>query len=206
MKKWLVMLTLSAGLAAAATAAGEEKKGKWPCDQVYTEKLSLATIWQGEELGDRLQTWWEDDATLEEVTVLLNPVLDEKAINEEVTRFAASQPANIRKERLLKLFAGLYSQTVAKRTEQLHSILRFSARQDQLTEAISERANRIREMRKAETPLDDPDYVALQTEMDWYGRIFDERLVLTEYICEEPVLLTQRLGYASRAISSALSN
>ena len=200
----LVSVPLRADITPRADVAKSE--GKWPCDQVYTEKLSISTVWQGGELGDRLKTWWEDDAVIEEVSVLLNPILDEEAIGEEVTRFAAAQPQAERKEKLLRLFAGLYSRTVEKRVGQLRSILRFAARQEQLTEAISAQADELREMRRVETPMDDPNYTALQTELDWYARIFDERLNLTEYICEEPVLLTQRLGFASRAIGKALAN
>lgn len=203
MKKliWIILLAASWNSAYAA-----ESEGKWPCDQVYTEKLSLSTIWQGGELGERVKTWWEDEAAIDEVNVLLNPLLDEAAVTAEVNKFAAAQPTSERRERLLNLFAGLYDRTVDKRLGQLESILRFAARQDQLVAAISERSSRLREMRKAETVLDDPNYVALQTELDWYVRIFDERLGLTEYICEVPILLVQRLGFASRAIAEALKN
>jgi len=186
-------------------ANNDENKNSWPCTQVYTENISIGTIWQGEKLGERLKTWWEDDAVIEGVKALSNPTLDEKRMGEEVQKFAAAQSSSdSKKERLLNLFAGLYTSAMEKRSNQLVSILRFSARQDQLTASISDRSNRLRELRKQEVAMDNEQYVALQTELDWYGRIFDERLNLTEYICEEPVLLVQRLGFASRAIQAEL--
>ena len=191
-------------LAGESTTAEQAKKGKWPCDQVYTENIPLGTIWQGEKLGDRLKTWWEDDTTVEGVTALANPTFDEKQITEQVKKFAAAQPKDLKKERLLNLFAGLYTRSMERRMSQQESILRFSARQDQLTEAISDRSNRLRELRKQEVALDNAEYVDIQTELDWYARIFDERLNLNEYICEVPILLVQRLGFASRAIQAEL--
>ena len=42
------------------------------------------------------------------------------------------------------------------------------------------------------------------SKLKWNTRVFDQRTRLTEYICEEPVFNTQRLGYQSRKIMSYL--
>ena len=48
----------------------------------------------------------------------------------------------------------------------------------------------------------DKKFVAATNQLKWNTRVFDQRARLTEYICEEPVFNTQRLGYQSRKIYS----
>ena len=44
------------------------------------------------------------------------------------------------------------------------------------------------------------------SQLEWNTRVFDQRTRLTEYICEEPVFNTQRLGYQARKILIILNN
>ena len=52
--------------------------------------------------------------------------------------------------------------------------------------------------------IKDQRYVDASSQLEWNTRVFDQRTRLTEYICEEPVFNTQRLGYQSRKIYSYL--
>ena len=56
----------------------------------------------------------------------------------------------------------------------------------------------IRKYRKAKLDEKDPKYIAATSQLEWNTRVFDQRTRLTEYICEEPVFNTQRLGYQAR--------
>ena len=50
----------------------------------------------------------------------------------------------------------------------------------------------------------DPKFAQASAQLKWNTRVFDQRTRLTEYICEEPVFNTQRLGYQARKILSYL--
>jgi hypothetical protein len=45
-----------------------------------------------------------------------------------------------------------------------------------------------------------PEYVGLSETLIWNTRIYDERNKLTDFVCEEPVLLEQRLGVQAKVI------
>ena len=50
----------------------------------------------------------------------------------------------------------------------------------------------------------DKRFLSANSQLEWNTRVFDQRTRLTEYVCEEPVFNTQRLGYQARKIMSYL--
>ena len=48
-------------------------------------------------------------------------------------------------------------------------------------------------------------YVNAESRLKWNTRVFDQRTRLTEYVCEEPVFLEQRIGYQARKIIDYLN-
>ena len=202
-----VILTFSS---IANANAPEKPPKKWPCDQVYNPKLNLTTIWQGPPIEQELKDWWKDDDVIEYVNKLADPVLEESVGEELIEEFAKKysyfglikKPEQ--KQKLINLFAGLYQKAKDRRNRQYVGIIKFVERQDSIRKAIGSSSKLIRKYRKAKLDEKDPKFVEASSQLKWNTRVFDQRTRLTEYICEEPVFNTQRLGYQARKILSYL--
>ena len=107
-----------------------------------------------------------------------------------------------RKEKLTFLFAGLYQKAKDKRNRQYEGIIKFVKDKNLLRKAIGSASKEIRKLRKQKVDQKDKKFVDASSQLKWNTRVFDQRTRLTEYICEEPVFNTQRLGYQSRKIMS----
>ena len=202
-----VILTFSTVVYANAP---EKPPKKWPCDQVYNPKLNLTAIWQGPPIEQELKDWWKDDDVIEYVNKLSDPVLEETVGVELIEEFAKKysyfglikKPEQ--KQKLTYLFAGLYQKAKDRRNRQYIGIIKFVERQESIRKAIGSSSKLIRKYRKAKLDEKDPKFVQASAQLKWNTRVFDQRTRLTEYICEEPVFNTQRLGYQSRKIISYL--
>ena len=202
-----VILTFSS---IANANAPEKPPKKWPCDQVYNPKLNLTTIWQGPPIEQELKDWWKDDDVIEYVNKLADPVLEEtvgvKLIEEFAKKYSyfglIKKPEQ--KQKLTYLFAGLYQKAKDRRNRQYIGIIKFVDRQESIRKAIGSSSKLIRKYRKAKLDEKDPKFVEASAQLKWNTRVFDQRTRLTEYICEEPVFNTQRLGYQARKILSYL--
>jgi len=202
-----VILTFST---VAFANAPEKPPKKWPCDQVYNPKLNLTAIWQGPPIEQELKDWWKDDDVIEYVNKLADPVLEEtvgiKLIEEFAKKYSyfglIKKPEQ--KQKLTYLFAGLYQKAKDRRNRQYIGIIKFVDRQESIRKAIGSSSKLIRKYRKAKLDEKDPKFVEASAQLKWNTRVFDQRTRLTEYICEEPVFNTQRLGYQARKILSYL--
>ena len=202
-----VILTFSS---IANANAPEKPPKKWPCDQVYNPKLNLTAIWQGPPIEQELKDWWKDDDVIEYVNKLADPVLEEivgvKLIEEFAKKYSyfglIKKPEQ--KQKLTYLFAGLYQKAKDRRNRQYLGIIKFVERQESIRKAIGSSSKLIRKYRKAKLDEKDPKFVEASAQLKWNTRVFDQRTRLTEYICEEPVFNTQRLGYQARKIFSYL--
>jgi len=202
-----VILTFSTEVYANAP---EKPPKKWPCDQVYNPKLNLTAIWQGPPIEQELKDWWKDDDVIEYVNKLADPVLEETVGVELIEEFAKKysyfglikKPEQ--KQKLTYLFAGLYQKAKDRRNRQYIGIIKFVERQESIRKAIGSSSKLIRKYRKAKLDEKDPKFVEASAQLKWNTRVFDQRTRLTEYICEEPVFNTQRLGYQARKILSYL--
>ena len=202
-----VILTFSS---IANANAPEKPPKKWPCDQVYNPKLNLTAIWQGPPIEQELKDWWKDDDVIEYVNKLSDPVLEESVGVELIEEFAKKysyfglikKPEQ--KQKLINLFAGLYQKAKDRRNRQYAGIIKFVERQDSIRKAIGSSSKLIRKYRKEKLDEKDPKFVEASSQLKWNTRVFDQRTRLTEYICEEPVFNTQRLGYQARKILSYL--
>jgi hypothetical protein len=183
---------------------------KWPCDQVYNPKFDLNAIWTGPTIEKHLKNWWKDDDVIEYVNLLSEPTLDEKEGTVLIEEFAKKYSyfgkikKSEQKEKLVFLFSGLYQKAKDRRRRQYVGILKFVERQEGIRKAIGEASKLLRKYRKEEIDLEDPKYLEASSQLKWNTRVFDQRTRLTQYICEEPVFNTQRLGYQARKILTYL--
>ena len=188
----------------------ETSPKKWPCDQVYNPKLNLSAIWQGPSIDQSLKDWWKNDDVIEYVNILAEPTLQEEdgtAIIEEFakkyTYFGIIKKSE-QKEKMVFLFSGLYQKAKDRRSRQYKGIIKFVERQESLRKAIGESSKLLRKYRKEKLDKKDQKFIDANAQLEWNTRVFDQRTRLTEYVCEEPVFNTQRLGYQARKILTYL--
>ena len=204
----LILFGLVILIGPKASFSLEKAPGKWPCDQVYNPKLNLTAIWQGPDIEENIKNWWKDDEVIDVAAKLSDPVLTEeegiKIIDEfakKHTHFGLISKKN-QKQKLINLFSGLYQKASDKRIRQYNGIIKFVERQDVFRKAIGSASKKLRELRKKGVDIKNPEYVKFSSQMEWNTRVFDQRTRLTEYVCEEPVYLEQRIGYQARRILS----
>lgn len=206
--KYVVGLLLLACSTNSFSNGPEATPKKWPCDQVYNPKLNIAAIWQGPKIEEKLKNWWKHDDVIEYVNMLANPVLSEKDGIELIEEFAKKYSyfglikKGEQKEKLVFLFAGLYQKAKDRRNTQYRGIVKFVEKQELIRKEIGISSKLIRSYRKKKIDQKNPKFVEANSRLEWNTRVFDQRTRLTEYICEEPVLNTQRLGYQARKILS----
>jgi len=206
----VVMAIFLAFLSNSYSASLEKHPEKWPCEQVYNPILNLNSIWQGPSIEKVLKDWWKDDIVIDYVNQLSDPILSEEDGIKIIEEFAKKHTyfglirKSEQKEKLILLFAGLYQKAKDKRNRQYMGIIKFVDRQESLRKEIGNASKSLRKFRKNKIDIKDPKYIDASSKLEWNTRVFDQRTRLTEYICEEPVFNTQRLGYQSRKILSYL--
>ncbi len=184
---------------------------KWPCDQVYNPVLDLNAIWQGPDIANYKKNWWKDDDVIDAVNKLSDPVLTEEEGIKIIEVFAKKFTyiglikKSDQRDKLVSLFAGLYEKASTKRNKQYDGIIKFVARQDVIRKSIGKASKDLRSYRKTGLDKNDKKYIDAETRLKWNTRVFDQRTRLTEYVCEEPVYLEQRLGYQARKIVEYLN-
>ena len=192
------------------SASKDKPPKKWPCDQVYNPQLNLSTIWQGPSIDSALKDWWKHDDVIEYVNTLSDPTLNEEVGKQLINEFAKKYTyAGLikkaeQKEKLIFLFAGLYQKAKDRRSRQYKGIIKFVERQEDLRKAIGSSSKLIRKFRKEKLDQKSNQFKDAASQLEWNTKVFDQRTKLTEYICEEPVFNTQRLGYQSREILSLI--
>ena len=206
--KYVVGLLLLACSTSSFSNAPEAPPKKWPCDQVYNPKLNITAIWQGPEIDEKLKNWWKHDDVIEYVNMLSDPVLSEKEGIKLIEEFAKKYSyfglikKGEQKEKLVFLFAGLYQKANDRRNRQYRGIIKFVEKQELIRKEIGISSKLIRSYRKKKIDQKNQKFIEANSRLEWNTRVFDQRTRLTEYVCEEPVLNTQRLGYQARKILS----
>jgi hypothetical protein len=187
------------GIARAAATQDPE----WPCVQRLVPSLSVGAVWRGPPL-ESANTDWRENAT---VTALVAKVsarrtpLDEakRAIEEFVSGLGSDKNA-----RLTALFAGILETINKDRETVIRGIKKYARRQRALGEKIAREAAELEELRGGETPETDSVLQDLSEKLSWDIRIFEERERSLSAVCEQPVLLEQRLFILARQIMTHL--
>ena len=211
-KKFLVILmfTFCFNVNNLESAPPESSPKKWPCDQVYNPKLDLKAVWSGPQIDDFKKNWWKDDEVIEMVNKLSDPILSEDEGTRIIEDFAKKHSyfglikKKERNTKLINIFVGLFEKASQKRNKQYEGIIKFVERQDVIRKTIGDASKELRKYRKAGLDVKDPKFTEAEAKMKWNTRVFDQRTRLTEYVCEEPVFLEQRIGYQARKILTYL--
>lgn len=198
--------TETPGAAAPQEPATTANAGaEWPCEQPLRPELSVGAVWSGPDPQKAQDTWRDTPA----IAALVGQIAPRHTAQDEaiasIHRFAAGYDGTARTEALTGVFGGLFETLNAERNDIVRGIKRFNRRQDALAQRIEEGWKSLGEL---DTQSTDPKLMeqrlALQQQVDWDARIFDDRQRLLPAVCEQPRALEQRLFSLSRAIQEEL--
>jgi len=199
------MVLYLAMVAAPARGAGDPENPDWPCIQRKVPEISAGMVWAGPEIPADEKAWTDSPQLHALAVKLAARRLPIEEAEEEIDSFAAALGPEKDKE-LTLLFAAVLQIVNAERSEIVAGIERYARRQGTLSERIGEGIAELNTLRRKpnRSAEDDAKLKALEEQLLWDTRIFDERRQSLTYVCESPVLLEQRLFALSRHIMSHL--
>jgi hypothetical protein len=194
----LAMLPLDAGAAAS-------KDPDWPCIQVKVPHVSAGMVWAGPAIDEANRAWEAAPDVAPLVGKLAQRRLDVADAPPLIEAFAKQHAAD-KQRQLTLLFNGLLQTINQERDAIIRGIARYARQQ-------AVRADGIRTARDELTALNVKDSLtdnekarrtALEDQLNWETRIYDERAQSLTYVCDSPRILEQRLFSLSRAIQQHL--
>jgi len=198
----VMFCALTAGLLAAGDGhAAGSKDPNWPCVQRKVPEITAGVVWSGPEIQDGDISWKQAPAIAGMVKRLAQRRLVLDDARTLIDEFASGLDAD-KSQKLTSLFTGLLQTINRERREIMVGIERYAKKQH----ALAEKINKVRHdfnavLAKAELSAEDEKRRdALEEQLSWDTRIFDERQQSLIYVCESPVLLEQRLFALGRQI------
>lgn len=202
MFRFATIAAVALAIAGTAARAADPRYPDWPCTQAKVPDISLAAVWAGPPLDD-VQSKWKDDAKVSALVAKLSArktPLDEaeKSIKEFLAGSAADKTANAK-----LLFAGLFDTLNAQRSQVMSGLERVSRKQREAADKIREEAVQLQALQSA-TPRDEAKVEALNNDLIWKTRIFEDRHKVVRFVCEVPTAIDQRLFALGRVIQQEM--
>ncbi|MEM6974410.1 MAG: hypothetical protein AAF577_16595 [Pseudomonadota bacterium] len=197
----LIILTLSG--AAPAQAFNDPD---WPCQQRKVRQLSWGQMWTGPALPDSARAW-RDDETIDRLVAEITPRRTPIEVVPGLIADVAASAQKTRDERLTALFAGVFARIDQERAQIVDGISRLAKRERERSARIDAMRTDLVAMRDAAVPedFDALDAIeALEDDIAWETRIYDDRRRSFQFVCESPVLLEKRAFALARIIQGAL--
>jgi hypothetical protein len=191
------------GTEQAAPVAGT---AEWPCEQPLRGEMSIGAMWQGPDPAEAEEEWHMTPA----VVALVNEVAPRRVPQEEalasVRRFAAGYHGEERAEILTQVFVGVFETLSAERSQIVRGIKRFYRRQEAIAHRMEEGWKMLGEIDPNTTdPKLAEQRAAIQQQIDWDSRVFDDRQRLLPVVCEQPRVIEQRVFALSRELQEQLA-
>jgi hypothetical protein len=179
---------------------------EWPCEAPLRGEMSIGAMWQGPDPAGVQEDWHKAPA----VVALVNEIAPRRVPQEEavanVQRFAAGYQGEERAKILTQVFVGVFDTLSTERNQIVRGIKRFYRRQEAIARRMEEGWKMLGEIDPNTT---DPALVeqrtAIQQQIDWDSRVFDDRQRLLPVVCEQPRVIEQRVFALSRAIQEQLA-
>ena len=179
---------------------------EWPCEAPLRGEMSIGAMWQGPDPAGIQEDWRNTPA----VVALVSEIAPRRVPQEEavanVQRFAAGYQGEERAKILTEVFVGVFDTLSAERNQIVRGIKRFYRRQEAIAHRMEEGWKMLGEIDPNTT---DPTLVeqrtAIQQQIDWDSRVFDDRQRLLPVVCEQPRVIEQRVFALSRAIQEQLA-
>lgn len=186
---------------AAGAAAAEDPD--WPCVQRLMPELSPATVWGGPPVDDAAPAWRDTPAIRDLVLRIASRRTALEDGEKAVAAFARTLGGE--KDAMLTLvFAGLFTTIDQERSRLLSGIKRYARGQRRLASRIRQLTADLGAAPADGTPQSAARRRQLRERQVWDTRIFEERERSLQALCEQPVLLEQRLFILARAIMAQM--
>jgi hypothetical protein len=174
----------------------------WPCQQIKVPELSPAAVWAGPPIDDALTRWRADNEIEELVGKLAPRRMPVEDASAAIADFAKGLSADAKTDKLTLLFAGLFATLNGERTEVMAGIDRYGRKQKGLAEQIRAEQSRLSDLNSSSS---DPQQAsALNDQLVWETRVFNDRRGALSSVCEVPTLIEQRVFALGRAIEKEL--
>ena len=186
----------------SAAQAQPHQDPDWPCIQRLVPTLAAGQIWAGPPIDD-IGNRWSDDRDVAGVvsSVTSRRVSIEDAVDDAKAFAEGLEPGE--QERLTLLFAGIFQRINESRTNAITSIKRYMRSQRGMVDALSAEVSELEQLQQ--DPAADAERIAeLTGSIEINQRIFADRRRALRPLCEQPVLLEERLGALARAIMAHL--
>lgn len=201
----LAAIAMIGGWLAAMAGPVLAQESDWPCEQALRPDISLGAIWSGPDVTGSEEKWADNPAVTALVAQIAPRKMPQADAIEAIHRFAAGY-ANDRPIVLAQVFAGLFDTLNHERSDIIRGIRRFNVRQANLSKRIEEGWRNLDALDPNSTDAAVAEQrFAMQQAIDWDSRVFDDRQKLLPEICQQPVIIEQRLFALSRAIQSDLA-
>lgn len=202
MARTLAMAALSLAISATAVRAADPRYPDWPCSQAKVPEISLAAVWAGPALDDAESKWKDNSkvsALVSKLAARKTPLDEaEKLVKEFLTGSAADKTTNAK-----LLFAGLFDTLNAQRSQVMRGLERVSRKQREAADKIREETIQLQALQDA-TPRDDAKIDAMNNQLIWETRIFEDRRKVVRFVCEVPTTIDQRLFALGRVIQQEM--
>ena len=191
-------------VSAQAFAQGRPKTDPdWPCHQVKTPTLSLASVWAGPDIDLKSEAWRDDPAMAELVAKMTERRLPIEDVERAISEFKAKQGAAAN-AKLLQAFGAAFDELTQQRSQILAGLDRFGRKQRELADRIRGENQVALNAEDANKTTDGQGDEAARQRLEWDLRVFDDRRRTISYVCESPLLIEQRIGAIARAVQQTL--
>jgi hypothetical protein len=195
----LVLLLLAA---AASDAAAARDQSDWPCVQREVPQISAGMVWTGGAIDANDQSW----SSNEKVAPKVAEVTSRRKTVEEAIGSIDQFAAGLKEDRgpvLTALFTGVLQTINNERRKIMAGIKRYARKQSAVADRIKQRSIERAALSQKESPTEEDKrrLAALDEQLAWDTRVYDERRQSLSYVCETPVLLEQRLFQIGRHVS-----
>ena len=197
---WLGVLAFALLLLGpGALWAADPEDPDWPCIQRKVPEISAGMVWAGPPVEGLEQEWRaeaEVAALAQRIAARSTSVADGK---KAIEAFAARSTTD-KDHRLTLLFAAMLDAVNAERGTIIGGIKRYAQRQGKLAARIQQQIEELNQLSDASSEEQKARRRELEEQHLWDTRIYEERERSLSYVCEQPVLLEQRIFTLAREI------
>lgn len=188
-------------MTAAGAARAAESDPDWPCVQPLVPEMSYGLLWAGPPLEPYFETWDEDPARARIARLAGNLAVPVESVQERMQAYLGAQ-APVSEADKAELFAGIFQTLNDQRSQVIRAIKRYSRGQKAALEQIAELLRQLDKL-LAEEPPNQAQINATRASLDLTRQVFEDRRRALKAVCEQPVLIKQRLGDLLRTIQAA---
>jgi hypothetical protein len=195
----LAVMAVAGGAPMAVSANSD-----WPCIQRLVPELSAAVVWDGPDFESFLKSWEDRSAVRQLVTQVASRRTDLEQAEKAITAFVDGLGAD-KDAALAAAFAGIFSVINDDRSKLIAGIKRYARNQQRLAVRIRDASSEMEGLAAKGTPENNARRAQLYEQWEWDTRIHRDREKSLTAMCEQPVLLEQRLFVLTRALRAAVT-